>query len=155
FASDGAAWPRRTAGEGAKNADQRALISVEDATRETHITQQQVSRWRKALDAALNRPDASSLPPRKMRKVVCPLISPASRPPRGPDTGIEPGSCEKLADGLKQARQSRSAHRESQAMMFLTGFDIFVLIVVLLAVLTLYLGVKTVPQGYNWTIERF
>src|SRR5712664_3770717 len=35
------------------------------------------------------------------------------------------------------------------------GYNIFVLIIVLLAVLTLFLGVKTVPQGYNWTVERF
>jgi regulator of protease activity HflC (stomatin/prohibitin superfamily) len=35
------------------------------------------------------------------------------------------------------------------------GFNIFVLIVVALAILTLFLGVKTVPQGYNWTVERF
>src|SRR5215475_8434704 len=31
------------------------------------------------------------------------------------------------------------------------GSDIFVVIVVFLAVLTVFLGVKTVPQGYNWT----
>jgi regulator of protease activity HflC (stomatin/prohibitin superfamily) len=35
------------------------------------------------------------------------------------------------------------------------GFDIFVLVIVVLAVLTLFAGVKTVPQGYNWTVERF
>jgi regulator of protease activity HflC (stomatin/prohibitin superfamily) len=35
------------------------------------------------------------------------------------------------------------------------GFDIFVLVVVALAVLTLFAGVKTVSQGYNWTVERF
>src|SRR5580765_7314434 len=35
------------------------------------------------------------------------------------------------------------------------GFDIFVLIIVVLAVLTLFAGVKTVTQGYNWTVERF
>jgi regulator of protease activity HflC (stomatin/prohibitin superfamily) len=35
------------------------------------------------------------------------------------------------------------------------GFDIFVLILVFLAILTLYLGVKMVPQGYAWTVERF
>src|SRR5712671_377925 len=35
------------------------------------------------------------------------------------------------------------------------GQDIFVLIVVFLAILTVFLGVKTVPQGYNWTVERF
>jgi len=35
------------------------------------------------------------------------------------------------------------------------GYDIFVLIIVFLAVLTVFLGVKTVPQGYNWTVERF
>ncbi len=35
------------------------------------------------------------------------------------------------------------------------GFDIFVLVVVLLIVATIIAGVKTVPQGYNYTIERF
>jgi regulator of protease activity HflC (stomatin/prohibitin superfamily) len=35
------------------------------------------------------------------------------------------------------------------------GINIFVLIIVLLAVLTLFAGVKTVSQGYNWTVERF
>src|SRR5438067_8196239 len=39
------------------------------------------------------------------------------------------------------------------AMFF--GYDIFVLVVVVLAVLTLFAGVKTVSQGYNWTVERF
>jgi regulator of protease activity HflC (stomatin/prohibitin superfamily) len=39
--------------------------------------------------------------------------------------------------------------------MGLGGFDIFIIILVLLAVMTVYLGVKTVPQGYNWTVERF
>ena len=37
----------------------------------------------------------------------------------------------------------------------LFGFDIFVLVIVVLAVLTLFAGVKTVPQGYTWTVERF
>jgi regulator of protease activity HflC (stomatin/prohibitin superfamily) len=35
------------------------------------------------------------------------------------------------------------------------GYDVFVLIVVFLAILIVFLGVKTVPQGYNWTVERF
>src|SRR6266568_3361121 len=39
--------------------------------------------------------------------------------------------------------------------MIVGGYDIFVLIVVFLAILTVFLGVKTVPQGYNWTVERF
>src|SRR6266540_343506 len=37
----------------------------------------------------------------------------------------------------------------------MSGLDIFVIIIVLLAILTLFAGVKTVPQGYNWTVERF
>jgi regulator of protease activity HflC (stomatin/prohibitin superfamily) len=37
----------------------------------------------------------------------------------------------------------------------MAGANIVVLIIVGLAVLTLFLGVKTVPQGYNWTVERF
>ncbi|WP_316860693.1 SPFH domain-containing protein [uncultured Cohaesibacter sp.] len=39
--------------------------------------------------------------------------------------------------------------------MDLFGFDIFVLALVLLFILILLAGVKTVPQGYNFTIERF
>ncbi|MCC6778185.1 MAG: SPFH/Band 7/PHB domain protein [Hyphomicrobiales bacterium] len=35
------------------------------------------------------------------------------------------------------------------------GFDIFAIVVVALAVLTLFAGVKTVAQGYTWTVERF
>ena len=35
------------------------------------------------------------------------------------------------------------------------GYDVFVIIVVFLAILTVFLGVKTVPQGYTWTVERF
>src|ERR1700759_3154589 len=37
----------------------------------------------------------------------------------------------------------------------MTGFDIFAIAVVLLVVITLFAGVKTVPQGYHWTVERF
>jgi regulator of protease activity HflC (stomatin/prohibitin superfamily) len=37
----------------------------------------------------------------------------------------------------------------------LVGFDIFVIILVVLAILVVVSGVKTVPQGYNYTIERF
>ncbi len=35
------------------------------------------------------------------------------------------------------------------------GFDIFVFVVVAVIVLTIISGVKTVPQGYQYTIERF
>jgi regulator of protease activity HflC (stomatin/prohibitin superfamily) len=35
------------------------------------------------------------------------------------------------------------------------GFDIFVLVVVGLIILTIIAGVKTVPQGFNYTVERF
>src|SRR5256885_6902907 len=35
------------------------------------------------------------------------------------------------------------------------GFDVFAIILVALAILTLFAGVKTVPQGYHWTVERF
>ena len=37
----------------------------------------------------------------------------------------------------------------------MTGFDIFAIAFVLLVIVTLFAGVKTVPQGYDWTIERF
>src|ERR1700736_7019559 len=35
------------------------------------------------------------------------------------------------------------------------GYDVSVIILVFLAILTVFLGVKTVPQGYTWTVERF
>ncbi len=37
----------------------------------------------------------------------------------------------------------------------MTGFGGFALIVFLLVVMLIVMGVKTVPQGYNWTVERF
>lgn len=39
--------------------------------------------------------------------------------------------------------------------MDIIGFDIVAVVIVLLFVLVLLAGVKTVPQGYNFTIERF
>jgi regulator of protease activity HflC (stomatin/prohibitin superfamily) len=35
------------------------------------------------------------------------------------------------------------------------GFDVFAVVFVVLAILVLFAGVKTVPQGYHWTVERF
>src|SRR6188768_918713 len=40
-------------------------------------------------------------------------------------------------------------------MNFLVGANIFVIVLVVLAVLTLFAGVKMVAQGYHWTVERF
>ena len=37
----------------------------------------------------------------------------------------------------------------------MSGFDIFAIALVLLVIFTLFAGVKTVPQGYDWTVERF
>ena len=39
--------------------------------------------------------------------------------------------------------------------MQLSGFDIVVVAAVALVILTIALGVRTVPQGYNYTVERF
>src|SRR5512140_2510609 len=38
---------------------------------------------------------------------------------------------------------------------YMSGFDIFAIVLVLLVIITLIAGVKTVPQGFDWTIERF
>ena len=35
------------------------------------------------------------------------------------------------------------------------GFDVFVVAFVILVVVTIALGVRTVPQGYAYTVERF
>ncbi len=39
--------------------------------------------------------------------------------------------------------------------MFFEGASVFVLILLALVVVTIFLGIKIVPQGYNFTIERF
>src|SRR5215204_3558496 len=39
--------------------------------------------------------------------------------------------------------------------MFPLGLNVFVIVLVLLAIVTVFAGVKTVSQGYNWTVERF
>jgi regulator of protease activity HflC (stomatin/prohibitin superfamily) len=37
----------------------------------------------------------------------------------------------------------------------MSTFPIFVLVLLALVVLVIFLGVKTVPQGYEYTVERF
>jgi regulator of protease activity HflC (stomatin/prohibitin superfamily) len=38
---------------------------------------------------------------------------------------------------------------------FLNGYNLFVIALVAIVILTLFAGVKTVPQGFDWTVERF
>ncbi|EAB6718160.1 paraslipin, partial [Salmonella enterica subsp. enterica] len=35
------------------------------------------------------------------------------------------------------------------------GFDIFVIVLAVLVILVVFAGIKTVPQGFNYTVERF
>ena len=37
----------------------------------------------------------------------------------------------------------------------LSGFSIFIVVLVAFAIVTLFLGFKSVSQGYEWTVERF
>ena len=39
--------------------------------------------------------------------------------------------------------------------VFLSGGDIAIIALVLFAIIVLFAGIKQVPQGYNWTVERF
>lgn len=39
--------------------------------------------------------------------------------------------------------------------MPLAGFDIAVIVFVVLVILVLFAGIKTIPQGFNYTVERF
>src|SRR5438876_5544777 len=52
-------------------------------------------------------------------------------------------------------RAALQAGLARQGDSFMTGFDIFAIALVLLVIFTLFAGIKTVPQGYDWTIERF
>lgn len=40
-------------------------------------------------------------------------------------------------------------------MLDLSGFTIFVLVILFLVIATLFAGIKTIPQGYHHTVERF
>ncbi len=40
-------------------------------------------------------------------------------------------------------------------MQFDLGFDIVVIVLLVLVIFVIFAGVKTIPQGYNYTIERF
>jgi regulator of protease activity HflC (stomatin/prohibitin superfamily) len=42
-----------------------------------------------------------------------------------------------------------------EQIMPLTGFDIVIPVLVVLVLLLIFTGVRTVPQGYNYTVERF
>jgi len=44
---------------------------------------------------------------------------------------------------------------EDNMPLDISGFSIFVLVVVVLAVVLVLMGVKPVTQGYEWTVERF
>jgi regulator of protease activity HflC (stomatin/prohibitin superfamily) len=51
-----------------------------------------------------------------------------------------------------------SAHgraNSGERRMLLSGFDIIILVLVALVLLIIFTGIKTVPQGYNYTVERF
>ncbi len=39
--------------------------------------------------------------------------------------------------------------------VFLSGGDVAIIALVLFAIIVLFAGIKQVPQGYNWTVERF
>ena len=39
--------------------------------------------------------------------------------------------------------------------MLFSGFDIVIAVLVLLVLLLIFAGIKTIPQGYNYTVERF
>jgi regulator of protease activity HflC (stomatin/prohibitin superfamily) len=39
--------------------------------------------------------------------------------------------------------------------MPLAGFDIIIIVLVVLVLLVIFTGIKTVPQGFNYTVERF
>lgn len=40
-------------------------------------------------------------------------------------------------------------------MPFVTGFDFIIPVLVVLVLLVLFTSIKTIPQGYNYTVERF
>src|SRR5215475_1470732 len=67
-------------------------------------------------------------------------------------------NCQTRAAGLSLDPPSQAQERAGKGCLggnMLSSFDIFAIVVVLLVIVTLLAGVKTVPQGYSWTIQRF
>jgi len=60
---------------------------------------------------------------------------------------------QKLAGSRSQTPISRIDAKMDAALI--SPFSIFVIVIVLMAVILVFLGVKTVPQGFEFTIERF
>jgi len=44
---------------------------------------------------------------------------------------------------------------EQGVSMGFSGFDVVIPVLVVLVLLLIFAGIKTVPQGYNYTVERF
>jgi len=40
-------------------------------------------------------------------------------------------------------------------MPMLAGFSVFAIILVLFVLITIMMGIRQVPQGFNYTVERF
>ena len=40
-------------------------------------------------------------------------------------------------------------------MEVISGFFIFLVVMLVIVLAIIYRGVRTVPQGYQWTVERF
>src|SRR6266540_4752070 len=89
---------------------------------------------------------------RSIMSRVWPITRRPSWAPAAPCAG--PAAPARLAV-CRHSAQIPAGSRHGGIRMGLGGFDIFMIIVVVLAIVTVYLGVKTVPQGYNWTVERF
>jgi regulator of protease activity HflC (stomatin/prohibitin superfamily) len=55
----------------------------------------------------------------------------------------------------KQADDRPAGITGGKSGMAFSGFDIAILVLVALVILVLFKGIKTIPQGYNYTVERF
>jgi regulator of protease activity HflC (stomatin/prohibitin superfamily) len=78
--------------------------------------------------------------------------SPRSRQWRFPCAGDK-----RAASRKREPPDSRAALRDEGeiAMPTLAGFSVFAIILVLFVLITVMMGIRQVPQGYNYTVERF
>src|SRR3712207_3042239 len=56
---------------------------------------------------------------------------------------------------IRIPHEAEDGLRGSLPMPFTLGFDVFVIVLVLLVIITIAMGVRTIPQGYAYTVERF
>ena len=60
-----------------------------------------------------------------------------------------------MHERLGGLRRGAAPYRAVEIGLMIEGVSVFALVIVAFIVVTVLMGVRQVPQGYNYTVERF